>query len=207
MKKCAYEVLGVDQSADAKAIKSAYRKLMVVNHPDKVKDPAKKEQAQIKAQQIKEAYEVLHDDNSRRKYDGGGWAAIEADKKKSSGGPTPERKKYSANDARKAVRGTKRVATHDELRVLGKSKGTGSIFERFAKKNGGAGEENNTQDVEETFEPDPLVYKWVLMDTMMKETVVEALRDSGNDDLADLLENAESRDAQNNAKPDGPKAA
>jgi DnaJ-class molecular chaperone len=58
-----YKILGVDRAADAKAIKSAYRKLARKYHPDvnKGKDDRFKE--------INEAYEVLSDPEKRQRYD------------------------------------------------------------------------------------------------------------------------------------------
>ena len=61
-----YEVLGVDKSADATAIKKAYRKLAMKYHPDK--NPGDKE-AEEKFKEINEAYEVLSDETKRRNYD------------------------------------------------------------------------------------------------------------------------------------------
>ena len=61
-----YDVLGVDNSADATAIKKAYRKLAMKYHPDK--NPGDKE-AEEKFKEINEAYEVLSDETKRRNYD------------------------------------------------------------------------------------------------------------------------------------------
>ena len=61
-----YDVLGVDKSADATAIKKAYRKLAMKYHPDK--NPGDKE-AEEKFKEINEAYEVLSDETKRRNYD------------------------------------------------------------------------------------------------------------------------------------------
>jgi molecular chaperone DnaJ len=61
-----YEILGVARDADAKNIKSAYRRLAHKLHPDK--NPDDKEAA-IHFREITEAYEVLSDDNKRRYYD------------------------------------------------------------------------------------------------------------------------------------------
>ncbi|MBM4439899.1 MAG: DnaJ domain-containing protein [Candidatus Rokubacteria bacterium] len=60
-----YKTLGVDRKADAKTIKSAYRKLARKYHPDvaKGKDDA------AKFRQIAEAYEVLSDPEKRQRYD------------------------------------------------------------------------------------------------------------------------------------------
>lgn len=60
-----YKVLGVAESADAKAIKTAYRKLARKYHPD-VSDQA---DAEDKFKEVTEAYEVLHDVNKRAEYD------------------------------------------------------------------------------------------------------------------------------------------
>ena len=61
-----YDVLGVDKSADATAIKKAYRKLAMKYHPDK--NPGDKE-AEEKFKEINEAYEVLSDETKRINYD------------------------------------------------------------------------------------------------------------------------------------------
>ncbi len=60
-----YKILGVAESADAKAIKTAYRKLARKYHPD-VSDQT---DAEDKFKEVTEAYEVLHDANKRAEYD------------------------------------------------------------------------------------------------------------------------------------------
>jgi curved DNA-binding protein len=60
-----YKVLGVEASADKKAIKVAYRKLARKYHPD----VSKLENAEAKFKELTEAYEVLHDDQKRAEYD------------------------------------------------------------------------------------------------------------------------------------------
>ena len=61
-----YKVLGVERSAAAADIKSAYRKLARKYHPD-VNPNDKKAEGQFK--DINEAYQVLSDAEKRRKYD------------------------------------------------------------------------------------------------------------------------------------------
>ena len=60
-----YTVLGVDPSADDKAIKTAYRKLARKYHPDVSKLPGTEE----KFKQVAEAYEILHSTEKRAEYD------------------------------------------------------------------------------------------------------------------------------------------
>ncbi|KAH6653713.1 DnaJ and TPR domain-containing protein [Truncatella angustata] len=67
-----YKVLGVSTDADAKQIKSAYRKLSKQFHPDKaVKQGITKEEAEKKMGNINEAYEVLSDPELRARFDRG----------------------------------------------------------------------------------------------------------------------------------------
>src|SRR5574344_349488 len=61
-----YEILGVDKSADSKEIKKSYRKLAKKYHPDLNKGS---EEAAEKLKEVNEAYEVLSDEDKRRKYD------------------------------------------------------------------------------------------------------------------------------------------
>jgi len=60
-----YEVLGVSKSASKEEIKKAYRKLSKQYHPDINKEA----DAAEKFKEIKEAYEVLSDDQKRAQYD------------------------------------------------------------------------------------------------------------------------------------------
>ena len=60
-----YKILGVDQNADGKAVKSAYRRLARKYHPDVAKG---KDQGE-RFKEITEAYEVLSDPEKRRRYD------------------------------------------------------------------------------------------------------------------------------------------
>lgn len=72
-----YEVLGVSRDADAQTIKRAYRKLAVRYHPDR--NPDDPEGAAEKFKEIREAYEVLSDEQKRAQYDRFGHAASQAD--------------------------------------------------------------------------------------------------------------------------------
>lgn len=69
-----YEILGVEKSASADAIKGAYRKLAMKFHPDR--NPGDKE-AEGKFKECAEAYEVLSDDAKRRQYDQYGHAGMQ----------------------------------------------------------------------------------------------------------------------------------
>jgi DnaJ-class molecular chaperone len=60
-----YRILGVDRTADSKAIGEAFRRLARQYHPDVNKDP----QAAEKFKEINEAYQVLSDPEKRARYD------------------------------------------------------------------------------------------------------------------------------------------
>ncbi len=66
-----YTVLGVPRTATAAEIKAAYRNLMREVHPDAVPNasPYWKKQAEEKAKEINEAYQVLSHPGKRRQYD------------------------------------------------------------------------------------------------------------------------------------------
>ena len=61
-----YAVLEVERTADAKAVKAAYRKLALTYHPDR--NPGNRE-AEEKFKAINEAYAVLSDPQKRDRYD------------------------------------------------------------------------------------------------------------------------------------------
>ena len=61
-----YKILGVEKTATSEQLKKAYRKLAVKYHPDKNPD---NKTAEDKFKEINEAYEVLGDEEKRKKYD------------------------------------------------------------------------------------------------------------------------------------------
>jgi molecular chaperone DnaJ len=63
-----YKVLGVDKKASHDEIKKAYRKLARKYHPDTNKEAG----AEERFKEISEAYDVLGDEDKRKKYDRGG---------------------------------------------------------------------------------------------------------------------------------------
>ena len=60
-----YEILGVSRTATQDEIQQAYRKLARAHHPDVNKDPA----AEDRFKDVSEAYDVLSDPDTRRRYD------------------------------------------------------------------------------------------------------------------------------------------
>ena len=68
-----YEALGIERSADAAAIKKAYRKAAMKYHPDKNPD---NQQAEDKFKLVNEAYSVLSDPEKKNIYDRYGKAGL-----------------------------------------------------------------------------------------------------------------------------------
>lgn len=67
-----YKVLGLSRDADELQIKSAYRKMVKIHHPDKAhKQGINKEDAEKKMSQVNEAYEVLSDPELKQRFDQG----------------------------------------------------------------------------------------------------------------------------------------
>ena len=66
-----YEILGVSPDATKKELKTAYRRMAELHHPDKLKssDPKLIKMATEEMILINEAKDVLFDDESRTKYD------------------------------------------------------------------------------------------------------------------------------------------
>ena len=69
-----YEILGVERTASADAIKKAYRTLAMQCHPDR--NPGDKD-AESRFKQLSEAYDILKDEQKRAAYDRFGHAAFE----------------------------------------------------------------------------------------------------------------------------------
>jgi len=64
-----YKILDIKQSSTKKEVRSAYLKLAKIWHPDLHKNEKEKKKARDKFIEIQAAYEVLHDDADRKKYD------------------------------------------------------------------------------------------------------------------------------------------
>src|SRR5471030_2618639 len=79
-KRCYYETLEVERTADESGLKTAFRKLAMKWHPDKNPGDASSE---VRFKEINEAYEVLKDGDKRAAYDRFGHAAFE----QGGGGP------------------------------------------------------------------------------------------------------------------------
>ncbi|KAG4929816.1 hypothetical protein AAZX31_17G075700 [Glycine max] len=69
-KRCHYEVLGLPRDCAPDEIRSAYRRLALQRHPDKlVKSGLSQEEATAQFQELQHAYEVLSDPKERAWYD------------------------------------------------------------------------------------------------------------------------------------------
>ena len=84
MKRCYYEVLGVERTASDEELKKAFRRLAMKNHPDRCPDDP---QAQERFKEAKEAYEILGDPERRAMYDQYGHAAFENGAGRRGGAP------------------------------------------------------------------------------------------------------------------------
>ena len=89
-KRCYYETLEVERTADDSKLKAAFRKLAMKWHPDKNPGDATSE---VKFKEINEAYEVLKDGDKRAAYDRYGHAAFE----QGMGGGGPGRRRRRSN--------------------------------------------------------------------------------------------------------------
>jgi molecular chaperone DnaJ len=73
-KRCFYEVLSVERTANDADLKTSYRKLAMQFHPDR---NAGDKDAEVKFKEVSEAYEILKDPDKRAAYDRFGHAAFE----------------------------------------------------------------------------------------------------------------------------------
>ncbi len=95
-----YTILGVSKTADQKELKKAYRRLARKYHPD-LHPGEKKAAMEKKFQELNEAYEVLGDEATRKKYDqyGPNWKEAEAYERarQQGGGTYPGGQQYSGS--------------------------------------------------------------------------------------------------------------
>jgi len=72
-----YETLGVERNASDDELKKAYRKLARQYHPDLQPDDQHKKSSEDKFKEVSEAYEILSDQEKRRRYDTFGHAGAQ----------------------------------------------------------------------------------------------------------------------------------
>ena len=64
-----WKALGLERSADKSDVRTAYKKLVLKCHPDKVQDPTLKALKANEFQKVQQAYELLNDDAEKAKYE------------------------------------------------------------------------------------------------------------------------------------------
>jgi curved DNA-binding protein CbpA len=64
-----YSILGVPKTASKREIREAYLRLAREQHPDRFRDPGKREQAEQRFQLVNESFNHLRDEKLRREYD------------------------------------------------------------------------------------------------------------------------------------------
>jgi DnaJ-class molecular chaperone len=122
-----YQILGVSKTATADEIKSAYRRLAKLYHPDRNKGD---KSAEAKFKEVQAAYEVLGDAERRSQYDRFG-----------AGGPRPEYAQWGRS-------GQHPGGVHvefDDIADLGDIGDLSSIFEQFFTRGGGVGGATRTR--------------------------------------------------------------
>jgi molecular chaperone DnaJ len=118
-----YQVLEVAKTATPDEIKKAYRKMAMKYHPDR--NPGDKA-SEEKFKEAAEAYEVLHDENKRRRYDMHGHGGLSG----MGGEGAPNFSSFSFDD----------IFSHFADVFGGGASGGGSIFESVFGGGGGAGQ-------------------------------------------------------------------
>ncbi len=140
-----YGVLGVERRAEQKDIRQAFRRLARQYHPDLNKDDS---DAETKFKEVNEAYEVLSDPDSRRKYDAYGdqWKhadEIEAQRRAASssygfrggayrGRPTPEGDLYAGLEDILGNMGRFRGSRHGAGTIRSETSVTVSLEEAYS---------------------------------------------------------------------------
>lgn len=74
-----YTLLNVDKSSSQDEIRSAYRRLCRIYHPDRYQDPQKQATASTFFRRVQEAYRILSDPRTRAVYDRSGKKGLESD--------------------------------------------------------------------------------------------------------------------------------
>ena len=74
-RRCYYEILEIEKGVDDEKIKLSFRKLAMQWHPDR---NAGNPDAEARFREVNEAYEVLRDQDKRKRYDRYGFPGIEA---------------------------------------------------------------------------------------------------------------------------------
>lgn len=64
-----WKALGIERNADKSEIRTAYRKLVLKCHPDKIQDPTLKALKADEFQKVQQAWELLNDDAEKAKYE------------------------------------------------------------------------------------------------------------------------------------------
>jgi DnaJ-class molecular chaperone len=126
-----YEVLGVSRGADEADIKKAYRRLVKQHHPDVNKG---NKDAEERFKEIQEAYDVISDRDKRQRYDQFGHAGVDP-RFAGAGGPQAW---SSADGVPIDFENLGDIFDFAFSRGGGGGRGTGSVFERFFREQGGA---------------------------------------------------------------------
>ncbi|KAK5463021.1 hypothetical protein LTS15_002733 [Exophiala xenobiotica] len=64
-----YAALGISKDADSSVVRTAYRKLALKHHPDRIRDERLREKGLEEFRRIQQAYEILSDPARRSRYD------------------------------------------------------------------------------------------------------------------------------------------